>query len=137
MRSEKGFTLIELMIVAAIVAILTALALPAYRVYAVRARISDALVSVAGYKVAVLENVANDAALRPRSCANVGPLAGPIAHVESINCRGDGVLVVKTTELAGNVTLTFTPTMNASSIVEWRCGLEEGDPRYVPADCRG
>lgn len=136
MMREKGFTLIELMIVVAIIAILAAVALPAYQDYAVRARVSEALVMVAAYKVSVMENVGNDGELSSHACDGIQGLTTSTTNVESISCEGNGVIVAETTAVAGGVTVALTPSMTQDSPVAWRCTLVAGNPRHVPANCR-
>lgn len=136
MTRQNGFTLIELMIVVAIIAILAAIALPAYQDFAVRARVSEALVMVAGYKVSVMENVGNDGELGAHACDGIQGLTTSTTNVESIACEGNGIIVAQTTAAAGGVTLALTPTMTQDSPVAWNCTLRAGSPRHVPANCR-
>lgn len=136
MAREKGFTLIELMIVVAIIAILAAVALPAYQDYAVRARVSEALVMVADYKISVMENVGNEGELSARACDGIDGLTTSTNNVEGITCEGNGVIVAQTTAVAGAVTLALTPSMTRDSPVAWSCTLRAGNPRHVPANCR-
>jgi len=136
MRRQKGFTLIELMIVIAIIAILAAVALVAYRDYTVRARVSEAIVLTAPYKIAVEENVVDHGALDARACADLPALATATSNVASLSCGGNGVLSVQTTPVAGSVSLDFTPAVNGDGVTVWTCGLKSGSSRHVPGSCR-
>lgn len=135
-NAEKGFSLIELMVTVSIIAVLAALALPAYQDYSVRARVSEAIVSLGAQKNAVMENFVADAELTDHVCADITPMRGATTNVASLSCTGQGVLVVTTTSVAGSVTLTLSPELNADRLIEWKCALSEGKPAYVPADCR-
>lgn len=132
----QGFTLIELMIVVAMIAILAVIALPAYQDFVVRARVTEAIVMASKYKATISENIADDFALDFRACANVDGEVNPTPNIMSIGCRGDGVVVVTTSEQAGTLTLLFSPRLNENKALVWTCSLEAGSTRHVPAVCR-
>ena len=140
--NQKGFTLIELMIVVAIIGILAAIALPAYQDYTVRARVSEGLTLAAATRTLVTENFTSNPII-PDVCAGfTAPGATP--NVASQTCAaglataaGSGVIVTTMTAAGGGAIATMTPTFPAAgspNSVQWTC--TGTPPRYMPASCR-
>ena len=136
---QKGFTLIELMIVVAIIGILAAIALPAYQDYTVRSRVSELAVQASGMKATVGENIANLGSIAAGSCAGVTTVGSgdALKNTASSACTdATGVIVVTGTATAKNVVLTYTPTLTANGVISWKCTAASTDYKYVPAECR-
>ncbi|CAD7384560.1 pilin [Xanthomonas arboricola] len=139
MNKQQGFTLIELMIVVAIIAILAAIALPAYQDYTIRARVSEAAVLASGAKTTVAENIANNGGtIAAGACLGVDTTAPATTNVASVTCGANtGAIAVVTTAKAGAVTLTFTPQPAAGIAgTKWTCVATGGKAAYYPAECR-
>jgi len=132
---SKGFTLIELMIVVAIIGILAAVAIPAYSDYTVRARVSEGLNLASSVKLQVSENIQNNGGNMPDD-ACVGIENSTTGNVSSIDCNPvNGEVSVRMNENANNVVLLFTPTPTPDTAVVWNCSTPS-PKQYVPAECR-
>ncbi|MGM1042767.1 pilin [Stenotrophomonas maltophilia] len=122
MKNQKGFTLIELMIVVAIIAILAAIAIPQYNDYTARAQLSEAFTLASGLKTPIAEAYAQDNAAA-NSCKVPANSVVTGKYVEKVEASGD-CAVVATMKSAGvnnkvsgsTVTLTFAPATGA-----WTC----------------
>jgi type IV pilus assembly protein PilA len=142
-KVQQGFTLIELMIVVAIIGILAALAVPAYQDYAVRAKVKEGLDMSGPAKTAVSEFWSSKTRF-PGSNVSAGvPSMGSIAgkYTASIEVQANGVIEIKYNSVESKIaddTIVMTPTATGGGAsVLWRCTGGNVEPKYRPAECRG
>ena len=143
MKQQKGFTLIELMIVIAIIGILAAIAIPAYQDYTVRSKVSEGLNLAGAAKLAVSETYDSTGSY-PAAMASYGLPSAALSingtYVASIGVSGSGLITITyRSNLGGTAdagTLLLTPTPNAGAMV-WSCsGTGTMPNKYRPANCR-
>ncbi|MBB1362330.1 pilin [Shewanella sp. SR44-4] len=139
MKNAKGFTLIELMIVVAIIGILAAIALPAYQDFTKRGHVTEGLSLAAGAKTAVTEYYASKGTA-PTSNSVAGLSAASSIKgnaVKSVTVGTAGkISVVFDTTLVASGNLILTPTFSSAGNVEWKCTDSTLNDKYLPANCR-
>jgi type IV pilus assembly protein PilA len=135
MRSIKGFTLIELMIVVAIIGILAAIALPAYQDYTIRAKTSELLLSASSARTSITEAAQE---LNGLTGAGNGVTIGIGGKVASSAISADGSIVVTGDQAlmgTSGISVTLTPSWNGTAnTVTWSC--EVAPVKYAASSCR-
>lgn len=139
-KIQKGFTLIELMIVVAIVGILAALAIPAYQDYTVRARVSEIMSIAAKDKTTISEFFTSQGAMPTVAQAGINTAAAQSAYVSAIAytvAGAVGTMTYTTTGLGGGAagTVVFVGT-GSNNGVAWTCNTGTLQDRFLPAECR-
>ena len=140
-KLQKGFTLIELMIVVAIIGILAAIAIPAYQDYTVRAKVSEGVMAAGNAKTSIAEfRIARNRA--PTSQDEAGFSDVVSKYVENVNLGTGGTVEVEINETAtgaaGTVQIVLSP-FSVTGGVDWNCkpgNTTSTSLKYLPADCR-
>jgi type IV pilus assembly protein PilA len=141
-RFQKGFTLIELMIVVAIIGILASVAIPAYQDYIARAQVSEAVSLTASGKSSIAEYY-NDKGFWPAKASDVmGNLAGKYVSIitmmgGAVNTQGTISIEARMKDSNVNTFVTSgTLILTSSDAKQWSCTSGNLSPKFRPASCR-
>ena len=144
--TQKGFTLIELMIVVAIIAILAAIAIPAYQDYLIRTQVSEGAVLTDGAKTAMAEYFSNTGDFPAAS----GTANATVGLAKSTSITGKYVVSVDVGAVKGQIKAKFGGDANSKikdkffvlsaltnvGSIAWSCKASDVDPKYLPTSCR-
>jgi len=138
---QQGFTLIELMIVIAIVAILVALAVPAYQDYTVRAKVSECINGAAPLKLAVAEHFQTNGTWPTATQLNAGTGDGygVSTYCSEITVAGSPSAITVTSTALSGTTISAVLTASGTGSTLWNCtnGGSADTAKYLPSTCRG
>jgi type IV pilus assembly protein PilA len=141
-KTQQGFTLIELMIVVAIVGILAALALPAYQDYTIRSKISEGLARGAEAKTSIAEYFSSKGHM-PDDTSTAGFNSIGSGMVSSVTCASASCVNINITmnvteipQLSAGPTLQLSVKSTTNGIIVWTCKTVDMATKYLPGSCR-
>lgn len=144
-KVQQGFTLIELMIVVAIIGILAAVALPAYQDYTARSQMSEALSLASGARTAVTEFYTNEGQFPTNNTsaglAQAAEIKGKYVASVAVSTNTDGGIITAKMQTSGvsqgiqGKTMILS-AMTSAGAVDWVCKSGDVDDKYLPTSCR-
>ena len=135
-RIQKGFTLIELMIIIAIIAILVAVAIPAYQDFTIRTKVAELVLTAGSFRTSVAEKAQQDGGVL--TSAGVNLTVTPSGKVTGGSVTDGGVITIagSPATVGMAITIVLTPSLASDKKVVWTCSTAPSSFKYVPPECR-
>ena len=135
-RIQKGFTLIELMLIVAIIGIMAAIALPIYQDFTIRTKVSELVLAASAFRTTVAEQVQQDGGVL--TSAGVGLTVVPSGKVSGGSVSDGGVITISgsAASVGTAVTVVLTPSQAIDGKLIWTCSTNSSTFKYVPRECR-